>query len=574
MYARAISRPIRRNARRPYNFIRYSPREKVRRMSSRIMLVLAAGLCVSTSAFAEDRTMDGSGNNVSHPAWGSTGSLLIRGPMPAYYADGLGAPMARPNPRAISNFVSDQSVGALGNARNLSSMAWQWGQFMDHDFSLVDESTTDSMPIAIPAGDPVFDPSNTGTATMPFMRSVCVDGITSPRQQPNAITHYLDGSGVYGSDTARDTALRTHSGGRLATSAGNMLPFNTAGLPNAGGTSASLYLAGDIRCNEQTGLTAMHTVFVREHNRLADQIAAANPGWSDDQVFEKARKLVGGEIQAITYNEWLPAMMGSTAPGAYAGYNPAVDSSMNTAFTTAAFRVGHTMLNDQLLRLNADGSTFAGGHLNLFQSFFNPASISAPGSLDAVLRGLVAQQSNEVDTQAIDGVRNLLFGGTDGRDLIALNIQRGRDHGLPDYNSLRVGYGLPALTSFSQITSDPALAAALAAAYGGDINNVDPWIGLFAEDHLSGSSLGVTSTAIFFDQFTRLRDGDRFFYLNDDSLTPADLAFLGNITLADIISLNTGAELGGNIFFTQTIPAPGALALMGIAAVGIRRRRR
>lgn len=543
-------------------------------MSSRTVIVLVAGLSISTSAFADNRSIDGSGNNVAHPVWGTAGSVLLRGSMPAYYADGLGAPMPRPNPRMISNMVSDQTAAGLGNSRNLSAMAWQWGQFMDHDFSLADESTNDPMPIAIPAGDPVFDPGNTGTATMPFMRSVCVDGVTTPRQQPNMITHWLDGSQVYGSDTTRADTLRSHVGGRLATSTGDMLPFNTTGLPNAGGTDASLYLAGDVRCNEQIGLTAMHTVFVREHNRLADQISAANPGWSDEQVYQKARKLVGGEIQAISYNQWLPAMMGSTAPGPYAGYNPNVDGSMNTAFTTAAFRIGHTMLNDQLLRVNADGTTYSGGNLNLFQSFFNPSIITAPGSLDSILRGFVVQQSNEIDTQAIDGVRNLLFGGTDGRDLIALNVQRGRDHGLPDYNALRVGFGLPALSAFNQITSDPSLAAALSAAYGGDINNVDPWIGLFAEDHLPGSSLGATATAIFIDQFVRLRDGDRFFYLNDPSLTPQDLAFLNNVSLADIIRLNTGADLNGDIFFSQTIPVPGTLALMGVAALGIRRRRR
>ena len=541
-------------------------------MSLRCVIGLAAGLCVSASALAEDRSFDGSGNNLAHPSWGMSGSMLIRGSMPAYYADGLGAPMSRPNPRAISNAVSVQAA-PVGNARNLSSMHWQWGQFIDHDFALVDENPGDSMPIAVPAGDPVFDPANTGTAVIPFSRSVCIDGVTSPRQHGNVLTHWVDGSMVYGSDNGRAGALRLNSGGRLATSAGNMLPFNVNGLPNAGGTSASFYLAGDIRCNEQTGLIAMHTLFVREHNRLADQITAANPGWSDEQVYQKARKLVGAEVQAITYNQWLPALTGGDALAPYAGYNPTVDGSINTAFSTAAFRIGHTMLNDQLLRLNADGTTYAGGHLNLFQSFFNPSTAAEPGSLDAVFRGLAGQQANEIDAQAIDGVRNLLFGGTNGRDLIALNLQRGRDHGLPDFNALRTGFGLPALTSFEQITSDASLAAALSAAYGGNINNIDPWIGLFAEDHLPGSSLGPTVTAIFADQFARLRDGDRFFYLNDASLTPQDLMFLDGLTLDQIISLNTGASLSGNVFFAQTIPAPASLVLLGIAIVGVRRRR-
>jgi len=535
-------------------------------------LTAAAILALVGVAHADDRSIDGTNNNVALPQMGCVGSDLIRGVSGPHYADGIGSPIDRGSARMISNSVAAQTPAGLGNARNLSSWAWQWGQFIDHDFALVDESS-EAMDIPIPIGDPTFDPSGSGTATMPFSRSVCSGGVDSPRQQANAITHWIDGSGVYGSDAARADTLRAHVGGRLAVSAGDMLPYNTTGLPNAGGTSASLFLAGDVRSNEQTGLTATHVVFLREHNRIADQIAAANPGMSDEDVYQKARRLVGAEIQAITYNEWLPAMQGEgNTIGSYTGYNPGVDASIDTAFSTAAFRIGHTMLNDQLLRYNADGTQFAGGDLSIFQQFFNPASITEPGSLDAVIRGLARQQANEVDTQTIDGVRNLLFGGTDGRDLIALNIQRGRDHGIADYNTMRQDFGLPAVVSFSDITSDAALAAALESVYG-SVDNIDAWIGLFAEDHLPGGSLGLTAATIFNDQFARLRDGDRFFYLNDETLTADDLAFLENLTLADIVRLNTGAtDIQNDIFFA--VPAPGSLTLLAAAGLFAARRRR
>ncbi|MGD9688845.1 MAG: peroxidase family protein [Phycisphaerales bacterium] len=544
-------------------------------MHLRSAIVLAAGaalvVTLTASLRADVRTMNGSGNNIVSPTMGMAGTDLRRSLSGACYVDGIGTPMPGPNPRSTSNALSAQTLQGLGNARGLSSMAWQWGQFIDHDFALVLESAED-FNINIPAGDPVFDPMNTGTASMPFTRSIFTGGVTTPRQQQNALTHWLDGSMVYGSDDARAAALREGAGGRLATSAGNFLPFNTAGLPNAGGTSSSFYLAGDIRVNEQSGLLAMHTLFVREHNRLADQISTANPGLSDTQVYDRARRLVGAEIQAITYNEWLPAMLGNHGPAAYTGYNPSVDGAIDTAFSTAAFRIGHTMLNDQLLRVNPDGSTYAGGNLNLFQAFFNPSIIAEPGSFDALLRGLAAQQANEIDTQAIDGVRNLLFGGTNGRDLIALNIQRGRDHGLPDYNSLRADFGLARVSTFDEITSDASLASALALVFG-NVDSIDPWIGLFAEDHLAGASLGPTAAAIFSDQFSRLRDADRFFYLNDAELTQGDLDFLAGLRLADIIRFNTGAlEVQDNVFF---IPAPGTAGVIALAAaVGLRRRRR
>src|SRR5262249_40203253 len=149
-----------------------------------------------------------------------------------------------------------------------------------------------------------------------------------PRQQINRITAFIDGSQIYGSDAARAAALRTFVGGRLKTSAGDLLPLNTMGLANdnpMGLPATSLYAAGDVRANENIELTSLQTLFVREHNRLAGQLAASHPGWSDEQIYQQARRLVVGELQAITYNEWLPALLGPGALRPYQGYNPNVN---------------------------------------------------------------------------------------------------------------------------------------------------------------------------------------------------------------------------------------------------------
>lgn len=537
-------------------------------------LIGLCGLAVSLPAMADNRTMDGSGNNLMFPAWGQAHTSMARGASGAHYADGMGEMFTGPNPRAVSNAISAQTR-PVGNARLLSSMTWQWGQFIDHDFALVDFNTSEPAFVSVPAGDPVFDPGNTGTQTLQFFRSVYTGGVDgAPREQATVITHWIDGSQVYGSDSARGDGLRTHTGGRLATAAGDLLPFNTAGLPNAPGPGANFRVAGDIRSNEQTGLTAMHTVFVREHNRQAALVQAAHPDWDDEQVYQRARKIVGAEIQAVTYNEWLPAVLGPAGLGGYSGYNGAMEPSLNTVFSSAAFRIGHTMLNEQLLRLNEDGTEYAGGHLTLFESFFNTSTLTNSADLNAVLRGLAAQQANEIDTQAVDSIRNMLFEdpGPGSRDLIATNLQRARDHGLPDYNTIRQDYGLPALTSFAQVTSDPELAAALAAVYENNINGIDPWIGLMAEDHLPGASVGETIAAIFRDQFGRLRDADRMFYLADSELTSEDIAMIEGMTLSEIIRLNTGIEsMQGNVFF---VPAPGTLGLLaGAGLLAFRRRR-
>lgn len=232
------------------------------------------------------------------------------------------------------------------------------------------------------------------------------------------------------------------------------------------------------------------------------------------------------------------------------------------------------MLNSQYKMFNADGTEHAYGHIDLRDGFFNAPDVLEAAGLDPIFRGLAWQQANEMDTQVVDDVRNFLFGapGAGGLDLLSLNIQRGRDHGLADYNTMRQDFGLAPITDFADITSNPALAAQLEALYG-DVDNIDPWIGLMSEDKLDGAAVGETLAAMLADQFTRLRDGDRFLFMFDTNLDPATRDGIMDTTLADIIMRNTGiAGLGPDVF--RFIPAPGALALVGLGGLAATRRRR
>jgi len=146
-------------------------------------------------------------------------------------------------------------------------------------------------------------------------------------------------------------------------------------------------------------------------------------------------------------------------------------------------------------------------------------------------------------------MRNFLFGppGAGGLDLVALNIQRGRDHGLSDYNSTRVAYGLKAVTLFSEITSDIELQAKLATLYV-NVNSIDLWVGLLAEDHLPGASVGELASKIITDQFERLRNGDRFWYQN--IFNGLELSQLQRTSLSGVIQANTNVKgLQSNVFF-------------------------
>ncbi|MCP3916050.1 MAG: peroxiredoxin [bacterium] len=523
----------------------------------------------------ETRTIDGTQNNHANPLWGST-DVPFRRVLRIGYEDGVDAPRTRglASARWISNAVAAEE-SEVPNPEGASDFVWQWGQFLDHDIDLTPvHDPPESFDIRIPRGDVWFDPDGTGTVVMPLERSF-YEVVGGVREQVNEITAFIDASNVYGSDATRAVELRTLDGtGRLKTSAGGLLPFNTAGLPNAPTSlDPSFFLAGDFRANEQVGLTAMHVLFVREHNFWADRICeqrgregpgngqgGAGPGGArprrgqgrqpltGDEIYELARAIVGAEMQVITYREFLPALLGPGAIAPYAGYREDIDPGIANAFAGAAYRFGHSMLPSQLLRLRANGNPIGAGNLALADAFFAPDEILAHG-IEPLLRGLATQRAQNIDVRITDGVRNFLFGppGAGGFDLASLNIQRGRDHGLPSYNDARRDLGLPARTSFAGISSDPEVQARLAAAYR-SVEDVDLWVGGLAEDHLPGALVGETVGRILKEQFEVLRDGDRFWY---EHALPRKLRDLvANQTLSRIVRRNTqiGSELPQNVF--------------------------
>ena len=534
-------------------------------MEVRIPAIVVLGLMLAPAgpwaALGEDRTIDGRFNNPLDIELGSAGTALRRY-TPAAYSDGIAAPAGplRPPPRVVSNRLLDQLI-SVPNQRDLSGFVWQWGQFLDHDISFTPEHEPyEPLEIVIPPDDPVFTPGS----TMTLNRALHDDG--SPRQQLNAITHYIDASNVYGSDESRATWLRAERGRLKMTpdSTGDLLPWNDGSQHNAalrGQEATDLFVAGDLRANEQPGLIALHTLFVREHNRRADQLAAQHDDWDDNQIYERARKMVGAQMQVITYQEFLPALLGPDAPGAYDTYSEGVDPRIMNVFSTAAFRLGHSMLPSELLRLDASGQPLPGGPLALRDAFFKPGLITNGGGIEPILRGLGANAMEEIDARVIDDVRNFLFADPTsvGIDLAAMNIQRGREHGLPDFNTVRQRFGLAPVASFAQLTSDPDVAVALTELYSGP-DDLDPWIGLLAEDHVPGASVGPTLSRILRFQFEALRDGDRFWYANDPQLSPLDVAELEATTLCEIILRNTTiASMQPQVFL---VPEPATLLLL------------
>lgn len=520
---------------------------------------------------------DGSGVNIDHPEYGVAGSELSRFSERYPTTDGENLTFWDrpdvPNPREISNSLchEDQSYP---DSQGLSDYNWLWGQFITHD---IDHTTTqdgrtpdqdqpDTAYIPISENDEWM--GFPGGLQMRFFRSLVANGTgdgdpLNQREHPNTITTWIDGSVVYGSDAARADWLRENRGGRMKVSdyeEGDLLPQanyaedpTTPGMSFAGFNFSNSFVAGDGRANEHVALLSMHTLFVREHNRLAGEILDRNPDWSDEQIYQYARHINIGLIESITYNEFLPSL--GIELDDYEGYNSTIDPSISNEFATVAFRMGHSQIGSTMFRLNETRMPSAQGHLTLREGFFDVSPITEGGGIAPILRGLAYNVQPENDLMYVDDLRNQMFGppGAGGMDLCAIDTQRGRDHGIPDFNTVREAFGLARYTNWSDFTSDNATIEALNSTYP-DVDSVDAFIGMLAEDHIENSALGETMHVIIKEQFERLRDGDRLYYGSEFSDLADIQDQIDNTTLADIILRNTEIErIQCNVFFSEQV---------------------
>ncbi len=534
-----------------------------------LTLIAWTGILVSGSG-QTNRSIDGFGNNIIHPDWGAAGITQLHDGSTCF-GDFISTPggQDRPGVRMISNTLFMQNT-LENDLLELSAYCWAWGQFIDHDITLVEDHASDGLLIPIPSGDIFFDPAATGTVTIPMKRSNYDPASgTSPqnhRKFINSITAFIDASAVYGSDDNRANWLRSFLDGKLRMSTGNLLPWNTTTGefnapvdPVAPGMAMPIpfvqkwFVAGDVRANENPFLTSIHTLFVREHNRLCDELKKENPAWNDEQLYQHARKIVGGLIQAIVYEEWLPAM-GMEVPF-YPGYRPSVNPGVMNVFSAAAYRYGHTAINSILVRMNNEGEYIPQGDILLRDAFFNPSATTSVGGIEPYLIGMATVVQQNFDCKVVDDLRNFLFGapGQGGMDLVCLNITRGRERGVPDYNTLRSDFGLPIINSFDELSSDPLMNQTMVMVYG-DHRKIDAWVGLLAEDHMPGAFFGKTAMTIIKQQFMAIRDGDRYYYENDPALSGTEIEQIRSTRLSDIIRRNTPVTIiQDEIFKAQSL---------------------
>ncbi|XP_027629631.1 peroxidasin homolog isoform X1 [Tupaia chinensis] len=537
------------------------------------------------------RTHDGTCNNLQHPAWGASLTAFERLLKPAY-DNGLNTPRGvdprrlhhghpLPAPRLVSTVL--MGTEAVSPDTHFTHMLMQWGQFLDHDLDSTVValsqarfsdgqhcSTTCSndppcFSVAIPPDDPR---ARSGARCMFFVRSspVCGSGMTSllmnsvlPREQINQLTSYVDASNVYGSTAHEARALRDLASQRgllrqgiVQRSGKPLLPFATGPptecMRDESESPIPCFLAGDHRANEQLGLTSMHTLWLREHNRVAAELLRLNPHWDGDTLYHEARKVVGAQVQHITYQHWLPKVLGEAGLrmlGPYRGYDPRVNAGIFNAFATAAFRFGHTLVNPVLYRLDENFQPIPQGHVPLHKAFFSPFRIVSEGGIDPLLRGLfgvagkMRMPSQLLNTELTERLFSMAH--TVALDLAAINVQRGRDHGIPPYHDFRAYCNLSAAHTFDDLQNEiksPAIREKLKRLYGSPLN-IDLFPALVVEDLVPGSRLGPTLMCLLSTQFKRLRDGDRLWYENPGVFTPAQLTQLKQASLARILCDNS-----------------------------------
>ncbi|KFV59874.1 Myeloperoxidase, partial [Tyto alba] len=546
------------------------------------------------------RTITGECNNRRNPSLGTSNRALVRW-LPAEYEDGVSVPRGwtegkrffgfpLPLVRKVSNEIARFPPEQLRMDQQRSRMFMQWGQFIDHDLDFiphtparvtfsgkVDCATScvkepPCFPIKIPPHDPRI--KNTKDC-LPFFRSASTCTSSRPiRDQINALTSFLDGSMVYGSEVPLANKLRDQTS-QLGLMAVNQnftdrgkeyMPFNSRQkdpcLIVSRGAKVPCFLAGDTRASEMLELACMHTLFLREHNRLARELKKLNPHWNGEKLYQEARKILGAMIQIITYRDYLPLLLGTSFQRLiprYRGYNESVDPRISNVFTLA-FRFAHASVPPTVDRLNQNYKPM-GPKLQLRNAFFAVWRIVKEGGIDPFLRSLMANQAKLMTQQQmlVDDLRDRMFEQVEriGFDLASLNMQRGRDHGLPGYNSWRQFCGLSQpsrLKTLAQVLRNHGLAKKFIRLYGTP-KNIDIWIGALSEPFVNGGRVGPLMACLIGTQFRNIRDGDRFWWENKGVFTPQQRSSLAKISLSRIICDNTNiSEVPRRIFQTNRYP--------------------
>uniref|UniRef100_A0A3Q3BIC3 NAD(P)H oxidase (H2O2-forming) n=1 Tax=Kryptolebias marmoratus TaxID=37003 RepID=A0A3Q3BIC3_KRYMA len=524
---------------------------------------------------------DGWYNSLGSPRRGAVGSHLVR-LMPAHYWDGVYQAVhepLQPNPRRLSRLLTEGPSGRP-STRNQTVLSLFFGYHVA--FEIFDSRTPGCPPefmnIRVPKGDPVFDPTGTGKVLLPFQRGQwdkeSGQSPGNPRTQVNSVTAWLDGSSIYGPSSSWSDSLRSFSGGLLASG-------SERNMPRKGGGRGFMWSAPDPSTGEHGpqglyGETVLRNAFTaaegiiwfRYHNHVAAGLHGEHPEWSDEELFQHARKTVVATFQNIALYEWLPGFLGDKKLPPYPGYQKFVDPGISPEFQAAAVRFGVTMAPPGVYMRNrtchfrqvlgVDGSSSPA--MRLCHSFWKRLvrPLRAGQDVDDLLMGMASQIAEREDSIVVEDLRDYMYGPLrfTRTDLVAVTIQRGRDFGLQSYISVRKALDLPPVSTFDEINpelnrTNPQLLRSVAELYDGDVSRLELFPGGLLE---STDGPGPVFSAIILDQFERIRNGDRFWFENKRNglFTDEEIQSIRGVTYHDVLVAVTSAEAADiqtNVFF-------------------------
>ncbi|XP_040348511.1 LOW QUALITY PROTEIN: dual oxidase 1 [Herpailurus yagouaroundi] len=554
----------------------------------------------------EVQRFDGWYNNLMEHRWGSKGSRLQR-LVPASYADGVYQPLREPhlpNPRDLSNTAMRGPAGQA-SLRNRTVLGVFFGYHVLSDLVSVETPgcPAEFLNIHIPPGDPVFDPDQRGDVVLPFQRSrwdpETGQSPSNPRDLTNEVTGWLDGSAIYGSSHSWSDALRSFSGGQLASGPDPAFPRNaqspllmwTPPDPATGQRGPrGLYAFGAERGNRDPFLQALGLLWFRYHNVWAQRLAREHPRWGDEELFQHARKRVIATYQNIALYEWLPSFLQKT-PAKYAGYSPFLDPNISPEFLAASEQFFSTMVPPgvymranvstrwaQDLDYGVEGALVLNLQPHILSPFPKHPNLQRAEDVDALLLGMASQIAEQEDHVVVEDVLDFWPGSLkfSRTDYLASCLQRGRDLGLPSYTKARTALGLPPITRWQDI--NPALSQtnhtvleATAALYNQDLSRLELLPGGLLESH---GDPGPLFSAIVLNQFVRLRDGDRYWFENTRNglFSEEEIAEIRNTSLRDVLVAVTNTSpsaLQPNVFFWHAgdpCPQPRQLSTEGLPA--------
>ncbi|XP_072868231.1 dual oxidase 2 isoform X1 [Chlorocebus sabaeus] len=511
----------------------------------------------------EVQRYDGWFNNLRHHERGAVGCRLQRR-VPANYADGVYQALQEPqlpNPRRLSD-AATRGIAGLPSLRNRTVLGVFFGYHVLSDVVSVETPgcPAEFLNIRIPPGDPVFDPDQRGDVVLPFQRSrwdpKTGRSPSNPRDLTNQVTGWLDGSAIYGSSHSWSDALRSFSGGQLASGPDPAFPRDSqkhllmwAAPDPATGQSGprGLYAFGAERGNREPFLQALGLLWFRYHNLCAQRLARQHPDWGDEELFQHARKRVIATYQNIAVYEWLPSFLQKTAPE-YTGYRPFLDPSISPEFVVASEQFFSTMVPPGVYMRNASchfrkvlnkgfQSSQALRVCNNYWIRENP-NLNSTQEVNELLLGMASQISELEDRIVVEDLRDYWPGpGKFSRtDYVASSIQRGRDMGLPSYSQALLAFGLDIPRNWSDLNPnvDPQVLKATAALYNQDLSQLELLPGGLLESH---GDPGPLFSAIVLDQFVRLRDGDRYWFENTRNglFSKKEIEEIRNTTLRDVL---------------------------------------